>query len=64
MYVKEKAVKNKVRKLGLRAGKGVGAALDMAIDVILERAVEYVRPAKTMRREDILAYLATHNIKT
>ena len=62
-FIKEKSVKEKLKNMGFRSGNGLTNVLDVMIDTVLERATEYVKPQKTMNREDMMAYLERHKIK-
>lgn len=63
MYLRESAVKKKIRDMGYCCGNGLMQSIDTVIESMLRGCTDYVRPAKTMRREDFLAYAMRKNIK-
>lgn len=57
-YINKKAIKGLVKEKGYRISKEGWDALNSLIPELLDRAIFYTRPAKTISSTDILRILA------
>jgi len=62
-YIVVSKVKGKVKEIGYRSGTDFLSGLDLAVDVLIERAAEWVKPQKTLTREALIGYMTHHKIK-
>lgn len=56
-YINKKAIKGLVKEKGYRLGSDAWDALNSLIPEIIDRAIFYTRPAKTISATDILRVL-------
>jgi len=63
LYIKKKAVKQRVRQLGYRVSPTFFHMLDLTVETILMQVVNWTRPAKTFRGDTLAEYLHWHRIK-
>ena len=63
IYLNKNKIKKKIIAAGFRSSEGFLSQLDVLIDIILLRAIEYTRPNRTVDRDALLGYMTKHNIK-
>ena len=63
MYIVTNKVKRKAKDLGFRTNEGFLHQLDVAVCILIERAIEWSKPKKTLDGTGLAAYMERHKIK-
>jgi len=64
MYIVVSKIKKKIKAKGFRVSKCYLTRLDAAIENIIDYSLEWVKPKKTAKGEDLQGYLSNwHNFK-
>jgi len=63
MYLVNSKVRRRVKEKGFRISPSFMNQMDAAVERIIDGAIEFTKPQKTLSGETLVTYLARHGLK-